>query len=402
MPRKKLTVAFVEKVSPPAKGRDEHFDALLPGFALRVTDSGAKSYCAFYRIGDRLRRYTIGNAEKIELDAARNIAREAFALAAKGIDLAAQKRQKPVTPPPERLFEEQAREYIRRHVSGKRTAARIGADIERELIPKWKGRLVADISRADVVELLDRIADRGTLRMRDVIKTVISSMWGWFIERGVATTNPATGIRSIGHNVRTRVLHDGEIREIWAAGEQLPYPEREFAQLLLLTGQRTAQVAQMAWADISMTKRLWRVPREISKTDQPLLVPLSDTAIRLLEAVPKFEGGKFVLSYHAGKRPFKNYHDVKQRLDQLSGVSGWTWHDMRRSMRTNLSKLGINSDVAERVIGHLPGGVKGIYDQHSFEPEMRRALDAWDRRLQVIARDGGGKNVSHIHQGKLA
>jgi hypothetical protein len=66
-------------------------------------------------------------------------------------------------------------------------------------------------------------------------------------------------------------------------------------------------------------------------------------------------------------------------------------------MRTNLSRLGVNSDVAERVIGHLPGGVKGIYDQHSFEPEMRRALDAWDRRLQAIVRDGGGENVVAIH-----
>ena len=71
MSSKKLTVEYVRKVKPPKTGRAEHFDAILPGFALRVTANGAKSYCCFYRIGGRLRRYTIGNALKISLEDAR-------------------------------------------------------------------------------------------------------------------------------------------------------------------------------------------------------------------------------------------------------------------------------------------------------------------------------------------
>src|SRR5262245_60717809 len=96
MPRKrdakKLTVEFVRKVKPPASGRNEYFDALLPGFALRVTGNDAKSYCCFYRIGGRLVRYTIGNAFKVNLDDARQRARDAFAAAMRGEDMAAQKK----------------------------------------------------------------------------------------------------------------------------------------------------------------------------------------------------------------------------------------------------------------------------------------------------------------------
>jgi integrase len=397
MSSKKLTVEYVRKVNPPKSGRAEYFDALLPGFALRVTDNGAKSYCCFYRIGGRLVRYTIGNALKINLDVARQLAREAFEAAARGEDMAAKKKAARLAPPVPampRLFDAQAREFIKRHVEGQRSAKETTQAIERDLIGAWSGRVVTDIGKADVIEVLDKIQDAGHHRARNRRLQIIRRMFDWFIERGVVQTNPAAGIKKLPEKDRQRVLTDDELRAIWNAAGEIPEPAGTFVKLLMLTAQRRSEVATIEWSEIDAAAKLWTVPEFKYKTDMVHLVPLARPVLDLLDALPRFNGGPFALSYSNGQRPMvSNFGAVKSELDRLSGVKDWVLHDLRRTVRTNLSKLGINADVAERVLGHLPGGVRSIYDRHDFLNEKRRALDLWARTLTAIVEKKAGQNV---------
>jgi integrase len=72
------------------------------------------------------------------------------------------------------------------------------------------------------------------------------------------------------------------------------------------------------------------------------------------------------------------------RLKQATGTNGWRVHDLRRTARTLLSRAGINSDVAERCLGHTIGGVRGIYDRHAFENEMLHAFEALAAQIDRI------------------
>jgi integrase len=408
MSSKKLTVEYVRKVKPPKSGRAEYFDALLPGFALRVTDNGAKSYCAFYRLGGRLRRYTIGNAEKISLDVARQLARDAFEAAAQGRDMAAKKkadRQAAPAPALPRLFETQAREFFKRHVEGQRSAKQTKAIIEQDLIGAWAGRLVTDIGRADVNDLLDKFQDKGHDRARNRRLGIIRRMFEWFIERGVAEINPAERIKNLKENKRQRVLTDDELRAIWNAAGSMSKPGAAFVKLLMLSGQRRTEVAALEWPEIDEAAKLWTIPGEKYKTNLPHLVPLAAPVLALLGDLPRFKNGNglpFALTTTAGKRPLADFSALKADVDKHSGVTGWTFHDIRRSVRTRLSQIGINSDVGERVLGHVPGGVRGIYDRHDFLDEKRNALDLWARTLQAIVEKKAGENVVAIRHARNA
>jgi integrase len=166
----------------------------------------------------------------------------------------------------------------------------------------------------------------------------------------------------------------------------------------MLTGQRRDEVATIERPEIDAAGKLWTVPESKYKTDMVHLVPLADHVVNLLDTLPKFEATAdeprpFLLTSTNGKRPMANFADVKADIDKRSGVKDWVFHDLRRTMRTRLSQLGVNADVAERVLGHLPGGVRSIYDRHDFLSEKRNALDLWARTLTAIIENRAGENV---------
>jgi integrase len=73
---------------------------------------------------------------------------------------------------------------------------------------------------------------------------------------------------------------------------------------------------------------------------------------------------------------------LKAALDYASGTSGWTLHDLRRTARSLMSRAGVPSDHAERCLGHVIGGVRGVYDRHAYRDEM---AVAYERLAALIA-----------------
>jgi integrase len=402
----KLTQAYVDNVKwKGPSARDTHADALLPGFYLIVTKDGHKSFSCLYRIAGRQRKLTIGNAAQIDLGTARGVARDAFAAAAKGIDTqglkVAARKASPETAL-SRLFETRAREFLKRHVAGQRTEKETEQAVEK-LIEAWKGRQASAIGKADVLEHLDAIQDKGHARARDRRLGLIRKMFDWFIERGVTNANPAAGIKKLqpGGVKRQRVLTDDELRAVWNAAGELPLAHRAFVRLAMLTGQRREEVATIERTEIDKTAKLWTIPPEKFKNELVHLVPLSDAAMEIIEDLPTFtdENGTprpFLITNTAGKRPIGGFADIKAELDKKSGVKDWVFHDLRRTVRTRLSAIGINSDVAERVIGHLPQGIRAVYDRHDFLAEKRQALKAWAAALDLIINPPAG-NVRALH-----
>lgn len=384
--KKKLTEMAVSKLAPEAGRRLEVFDTLTPGLALRITESGKKSWSVMYRVAGRgeggnrggLRRMTLGAYPLIDLKAAREKARAALDLADRGDD-PADMRKDELRQKGERVFEVICTRFIELHAKAHTVKWR---DTERLLhtyvVPEWKSKPIDALDRATAHELLDEIAmEHGTGAAREVRKH-ITKFFNWAVDRGLLAASPVAGMRrpELGYVPRERVLSMDELKAIWAAADKMGYPFGPMVKLLILTAQRRAEIANLERGWLLADQQAFEVPASHYKTDRPQVVPLSPPALAIVEALPKWTG-TFLLSTTAGKRPISGFSKAKARIDKLSKVEGWTLHDLRRSAATHMARLGIPQEHIERVLGHAIEGVAGTYNRYSYLTEKRAALDLW-------------------------
>ena len=385
--KKKLTEMAVGKLNPEAGKRLEVFDTLTPGLALRITEAGKKSWSVMYRVAGRgdggnrgaLRRMTLGAYPLIDLKAARDKARAAIDLADRGDDPADQRKDE-LRQKGERVFEVICARFIELHAKAHTVKWK---DTERLLntyvVPEWKSKPIDTLDRATAHELLDEIAmEHGTGAAREVRKH-ITKFFNWAVDRGLLTASPVAGMRrpELGYVARERVLTMDELKAIWAAADKMGYPFGPMVRLLILTAQRRAEIAGLRRDWLLPGQTAYEVPASFYKTDRPQVVPLSAPALAIVEGLPKWNSGDFLLSTTAGKVPVSGFSKAKARLDKLSKVEGWTLHDLRRSAATHMARLGIPQEHIERVLGHAIEGVAGTYNRYSYLDEKRAALETW-------------------------
>jgi integrase len=175
---------------------------------------------------------------------------------------------------------------------------------------------------------------------------------------------------------RSRILTDDELRSIWKATADYPV-FGPMLQFILLTATRRYEAGHMGWAEIE--DGVWTIPAARYKTKIDHVIPLSKLALSVLPE----RNGEFVFSGN-GRQAIGNYGHHKQAIDAASGVSGWVVHDLRRTARSLLSRAGIASDHAERCLGHVIGGVRGVYDRHLYLEEKRIAFEALASQIDRI------------------
>ncbi len=385
----RLTGAFVRNVQPPPRGRAEYWDSGW-GLQLRVTSGGAKSWCVLYRFEGRMRRRTLGSYPKLNLDAARAAAQGAARAVALGKDPATEKRRVAAGSGTLKVI---AKQFVARWCKPRQPRSWQSTEriLERDLYPVLGERQMATISKADILEVLDKIGDRSPTAARALSKR-IRPLFRWACdERGAIPRNPIAGLRAPAPEVeRDRVLNDDELRALWAAWAS-DAPCDTGAKLMLLTGQRVMEVGGMRRSEIDPAGN-WVIPAARYKTGRDHLVPLPKAARALIDAAPQFGDGDLVLTLD-GKRPFNGWRKAKERMDAASGVKDWQFRDLRRTARTLMSRAGVPSDHAERVVRHVMGGVRGIYDRHEFEREKRRALERLSGLIEQIVSGAGAKVV---------
>jgi integrase len=404
MPTTKLTALAVANIKPPAKGRLEYWDATLPGFGLRVTDKGAKSWTTLYRTHGKLRRLTLGHFPALSLAAARERAREALQAVELGNDPAAEKAEtrEAATANP---FEAVIAEFVERHCKARKNRGwrRQQVDLQREFLPYWRGRSIASIKREDILEVLDRIADRTSPVRANRYLALLKKLFSWAAERGYVDASPAAVVKPPGREVsRDRVLSDGELKTVWRACGEAGYPFGDLFRLLITTGQRLGEVASMRWENINGTA--WTVPADIAKNGVANEVPLSMLAAGILDRIRErgqdVDGWVFPATNDSGN-PVSGFSKAKAHLDKALLVSGhqippWRLHDLRRTGASGMARLGIEPHIIERVLNHISGsqaGVAGVYNRFRYEPEKRAALEAWAAHLAQLIDDPPAGNV---------
>jgi integrase len=386
----------------PAGKRTVVWDSAVPGLCVRVTDKGTASFSVMRRIrGDKypMRRvlgvawpvpFPAGRPLPYPLSSAREDARAMILDMAKGIDpretQAAHKQAEAQRKA--NSFSAVCDEFLRRHVRKLRSAADVEATIRRELIPRWRERPIGEIGRRDVIALIEEIADSGRPAAARKAYALASSIFSYAVARGIVEASPCTSVKIStligGIEPRQRVLSDGEIRSLWQASEDIEYPGGPFIKLLLLTGQRLREVAGMSWSEIDLEKSLWVIPAERMKANTAHEVPLSAAVVDILKSLPRWATGDCVFTVN-GRTPITGFSKLKSRIDSAMGeVAHWTFHDLRRTMRTGLGALPIPANVAELCIGHVQVGMHKIYDRHSYRSEKLRAFELWAARVAEI------------------
>src|SRR5262249_16510094 len=353
--------------------RSIHWDSEMSGFGVMVMATGHKSYVAQYRARGQSRRYTIGDAAKIDLDTARKRARQIFGEVAHGRDPVADKRKEAEAD--RNSLRAVCESYLAREGGKIRTGELRRATLERLVYPKLGARQIDDIRRLDVVHLLDDIEDTRGPAMADQTLAILRRVLNWHAIRDDDFRSPIVrgmNRRDADARERNRVLTDDELRSVWKTAETYPGPWGQLIRFLLLTACRRTEAAAMRWDEISGD--LWNLPRERVKTDTDVTLPLSTAAMKVLEQIPRIHGCPYVFSTD-GRSSISGFSVFKLRFDAACGVKDWRLHDLRRTARSLLSRAGISPDVAERCLGHKITGVRGTYDRHRFLEEMRHAFE---------------------------
>ncbi|WP_404291809.1 tyrosine-type recombinase/integrase [Microvirga sp. RSM25] len=251
------------------------------------------------------------------------------------------------------------------------------------VLPKWGSRPIAEIQRSDVTALLDAIEAKRSAALADHVLAVIRKLFNWHAARDERFQSPLVrgmARTSITARARDRVLNDNEIRALWHALRQIPYPFGPFAQLLLLTAQRRDEGAHMRWSEIDGD--LWIIPREHYKNGRANTVPLTEEVQAILATLPR--SGEYVFTT-TGRTPISGFSKAKAVIDCASGITGWRLHDLRRTARSLMSRAGVSGEIAERVLVHTIPGVAGVYDRHDYVSAKRGALQKLAAEITRIA-----------------
>ncbi len=393
MPRLRFTVRSIDAIRAPSKGQVDYWDSTTPGFGLRVTTQGRKSWVVMYRHEGIKRRLTLGTYPAMSLASSREAAADAIRAVAHGSDPASEKsaRRKAET------FGELAEEYIERYAKPrKRSWLKDRQTLDRDLLPAFKNRKATDVRRRDIIKLLDGIVERGAPIQANRTLEIIRKIFNWGISQEIVDVNPCQMIdRPAQENPRERVLTDDEICAVWKALEREPELMRAMFHMRFFTAQRGGEISHMRWQDIDGD--WWTIPGEFTKNGLAHRVPLSPPAVNLLKEIKGDNEDVptgWVFPRPKGAGPITVVWKTAQRLRTRSGIE-FVPHDLRRTVASRMTgDLGISRLVVSKILNHVESGITAVYDRHSYNPEKRQALDAWGRRLdEILTGASSGANV---------
>jgi integrase len=375
-----LTPLAIERMKPPATGQVEVFDRGYPGLSLRVSYGGSRTWSLFYRSGGKLHRLKLGLYPVMSLAEAREAWREARKEIAQGRD--------PSAKLPSMAFEAVFNEWIDKDQKDNRTTINVRRRIEYHVLGHWRGRSIADITRRDVVDVIDRPRDAGNTATAIQIHSNLSRLFKWAVNRGIieASKNPMLLLERPGSGVkRDRVLEDRELAQVLGYADQLGYPFGHAIKLLIFTAARREEVWQLKWSEVRADEIHLAASR--TKTSNLHIIPLSPAAVAVLSSI--LREGEYV--FGGTGRPPASWSRIKRDyLDTDVKIAPWRIHDLRRTVATGLQKLGVPLPVTEAVLGHVSGsraGVVGIYQRHDFAAEKRQALEAWADHVAGLTHD---------------
>ncbi len=392
------TRRIVALTCPEGRRHIDLFDADQAGLALRVTGTGTRTFYAVYRVGagraGKVRWQKIGRHPEIGPAEARRRAREILGQVVRGVDPASEERKARVG----RLgaaIDAYAADCERRRL----VAAKVRVNLlRRELLGRFGDVPLDSLDRRSLTMAVAELEAKGLKGKAQEFRTRTAVFLNWCVDQGLLQASPLAGWRRPRRSRAERLerpgraLEDGEIPLLWRAFEASPDPIfTAYLRILLLLGQRRTETALMRWRDVNLNAGLWTIPAEVTKAGREHKVPLPREVIAILATLPRLAGSELVFPGRGGAPMTgwsKRMRPVRAASREL-GLEPWTLHDLRRTVRTGLARLGVRDEIAERALNHSVRDVlAAVYDRSDRLEEMREALTLWAGHVLGLAHGG--------------
>lgn len=394
MAQKRLNDLTMQRLAAPAEGRLELFDTILPSFGVRVGASGKKSWILMTRVHGKLKRVTFGRYPALGVAEAREKARSMLAEIEAGNELPT--NSVPLTLPGKGIDVAAAvSEFIARDQKpNNRSWREVERVLNKELAATIGSMPLSQLKRHHLLSVGDRLVENGTPIMANRTLAYVRRFLSWCVERGMIEQSPGADLKLPAKEMsRDRVLADAELLAVWRAAASMGGAYGSIVRLLIATGQRREEVVGVRWRDFELEPPLWTIPKEQTKAGRAQEVPLSSLALAVIaERVPGSPDdllfpARSVRDPMRGPRTFSGFSKAKLELDNLSGVTGWRIHDLRRTTASGMARLGHPPHVVAAILNHSPGGTQGItavYNRYLYAEEKRAALEAWGAHVSGL------------------
>ena len=423
-----LTEDRIQAMTPPATGERFLWDSKVPGFGVRCFPSGRKVFVLMYRVagGGRAatrQRVTIGDVNKVSLAKARTIAQTHNGDIAGGLDPRAEMR--------ESKRREAARldvalaaydRYLKRRQVENR--AQCISALKRGMPQPLDKIDLASVDRRMIAERIEKIAVQSMQQVDTKTKagktkrivggpaaaaqfrSFAHTFLSWAADQGLIQANPIAGWR----RPRTtraelvkqpgRSISDGEIKSVWSACAKVANPYGDFVRILLLTGQRRTETARMRWRDVDLGQGVWTIPAGVAKNGREHAVPLPPIVSEILSRQERFNSTDYVFSGRGGV-PLSGWSKRQAALVKESGVA-FKLHDLRKTFRSGLSRLGVDLELAEMMLNHKRGDLIEIYDREQRSLDRQKASESWADHVAAVVAADCEDNVVQYHAQRLA
>jgi integrase len=366
--RTKLTDLSVRTLAP-----GKYFDLTTPAFGIRV---GKNRRTWIVMRGQERQLIRIGHYPAVSLQDARTEAKRLLATA---------------QPPTGRVtFGEAYETFKKTHIALKKPSTQRGYAhiLETHYLPVLRNKRMTGITTHVLSAITDELVD--TPSELHHAQAVSRMFFRWAKRRQYITVNPLEGIQLAKPKRRKRILTDEELRKVWLATLQMEGDFPEIVRLLILLGQRRGETAALAdryYSDNALTITL---PGELTKNGLEHTLPVGPIARALLSDKIREQRSSHLLFQAVGSDlPFSGWSKGKKALDKLANIAPWTLHDLRRTFRTNLGRLKVRPDIAERLVNHISARteMEETYDLYTYLPEMREAMERWEAIVQSVCVD---------------
>lgn len=374
------------------------------GLTFTLSAKGVAAWVLRYRLAGKQREKTIGRFPDIGLKRAREIATDDRARIQQGIDVAREKQVDKREAVTAWTVRQLAADYEEKVLAGlaAATIASRKQKIRDYVLPSLGSLAAKDVTGADVVQMLERVSDKSS----KLVKPCLSAarlIFSHGMAKHIVTGNPCAGISVAAvagqgaKGSRERVmLSDAELKAVLPALGQYGRINELIVRILLSTAVRIQALMLAEWTHIDFAGKTWTIPPgDGRKSDRAFVVPLTATVGGYFSELQVLAGdSRFVLPIQKKMKGRDGDDHMRQQTinemlnrlcEKLAGkVRPFTPHDLRSTARSHLSALGVSVPVAERCLNHSLGGLIGIYDQHDYLEERRRALELWCAKLAAL------------------
>ena len=363
-----LTDSGVRALKVPATGQTTVWDSKSP-VGVRLAKGGTKSFVVMIGSG---RRHTIGQVGIISLSVAREEAKRLLAEKTLGL----------IPKPSEITFGEALPLFLEDHYQGKRPRTKKEAKrlLEKHFLPTFRRKNLSQLTDRDIGKELDKLSDRPSEKLHAfrMLRTFLK--WCTRPPRRYIPHSPLEGYEAPGRDKKgTRVLSDLELVAVWKACSGA---FGDLVRLLILWGTRNGETARSQRTfveDGALT-----IPGELTKNHRAHTIPLEPMAREILSRQLSNSAYYFPGRVHDSHFSDGAWGKKKRELDKVSGVKGWKLRDLRRTFRSNMSRLKVPRHICEILLNHVTGAGKNeldeIYDRYDFLEEKREALSKWEAR----------------------